>query len=53
MNEKIRPVISVIFAVCITAGFFLGKLDAAVFMTVASSAITWWYKTKDNEKTKQ
>ncbi len=50
MNEKVRPIITVIAVLGITAGFFIGKITSESYMTLMAVAVTWWFKTKDADK---
>lgn len=47
----VRPLISIIALVSLTAGFFLGKVSDDAFIGVAVFVVTWWYKSRDDEKT--
>lgn len=46
----VRPIVTLIFAVGITGGFFLGKIDAETFVPIAAMAISWWFTIRDTEK---
>ena len=46
----VRAVISLIFALGITIGFFLDKLPPEAFIGLAGVAIAWWYRSRDEEK---
>ena len=46
----IRPIISLLAAGGITAGFFLGLIPAEAYIGLAAVAITWWFKARDETK---
>ena len=49
-KEIVRPLISLIGVIGITAGFFLGKIGADAYLGIVAVAITWWFKSRDDEK---
>ncbi len=50
MNSSIvRAVIAIIFAIAVAVGFFVDKVSAEVFLTLAGSAITYFF-TKDTQE---
>ncbi len=46
----IRPIISLIAVLGITGGFFVGKIGTEAYLTIMAITITWWYKSRDDEK---
>jgi len=48
----VRPIISMIAVLGITAGFFLDKISTDAFIGIMAAAITYWYKSRDEEKLK-
>ena len=48
----IRPIISLIGMSGLTAGFFMGLIPSEAYVGVAAIAITWWFKSRDEEKLK-
>jgi len=48
--KYIRPAIIVILAISVTAGFFIGKIEAAVFVPFATGLIIFWFKARDSGK---
>lgn len=46
----VRPAISLIATLGITAGFFLGKISAEAYIGLMAVAITWWFRSRDEEK---
>ena len=46
--NRVNSVISILFALAITVGFFMGKIDDSTFMGIAGMAIVFFYpKNKD------
>ena len=52
LKGAVRPFIAIIFTLGMTAGFFLGKVEAVAYGTLAGVAITYWFKSRDEEKAK-
>jgi len=46
----VRPTLAGIFAIGITIGFFMDKIVSEAFIGIASVAITWWFKSRDENK---
>ena len=46
----IRPAISMIAMLTITAGFFLKMIPVEAYLPIATGVIVWWYKSRDDEK---
>lgn len=46
-----RPAISLIFAVGLTIFTAVGMIPWQVYTSLAGTAILWWYKNRDKEKT--
>lgn len=46
----IRPAISLIAVLGISAGFFLGMITAEAYVPLMAVAITWWFRARDEEK---
>ena len=53
MKDWFRPTIQGAIALIatsgLTAGFFMGLIDAQAYVGVIAVAITWWFKTKEAE----
>ena len=45
-----RPAITGILVAGLTAGFFMDKITAEVFVPLVAVAITWLFKSRDEEK---
>lgn len=50
MKEKVRPLIAILMTGGLIAGFFLKLVSPEAFIGIASVAITWFFKTRDEEK---
>lgn len=50
LKPWVRPFISVVAVCGITAGFFLGKIGADVYVPIMAIAITFWYQSREEEK---
>lgn len=48
-TKWVRPTIAVIFAVGVTVGFFMKLLTSEAYLPIAAVAITWWFKSRDEE----
>ena len=46
----IRPTISLLGMLGITAGFFMGKINAEAYILAVGVTVTYWYKSRDAEK---
>jgi len=46
----IRPVLSAIAMLGITAGFFQGKIETDTYLLIAAGTIAWWFKSRDEDK---
>ena len=46
----IRPVISLVGIGGLTAGFFLGKITAEAYVLAIGVTVTYWFKSRDEEK---
>ena len=46
----IRPAISLIGIIGITAGFFMGKITSEAYILAVGITVTYWYKSRDEEK---
>lgn len=49
----VRAAISLLFCIAIIAGFLLKFISSETFMAVAMVAITWWYRSRDVEKSEK
>ncbi len=48
----VRPSIAWLFALGVTAGFFTKLVPSEAYLPIAAAAITWWFKSRDEDKTK-
>ncbi len=48
----VRAIISLIAICGITWGFAVGKIQSEAYLTLMAVAVTWWFKSRDNEKDK-
>jgi len=46
----VRPAISLIGMLGITAGFFLGRINAEAYILAVGITVTYWYKSRDEAK---
>ena len=46
----IRPTISLIGLLGLTGGFFMGLIPPEAYVGIVAVAITWWFKSRDEEK---
>ena len=46
----VRPCTIVMLVAGVTAGFFIGKIDAVAFFGFATGLAVWWFKSRDQEK---
>lgn len=46
----VRALISIVGVLGITGGFFLDKIPAEAYIGIMAMAITWWFKSRDEEK---
>ena len=51
-KELTRPILSYVFAVGITVGFFMGKVPPEVYAPIATACIIFWFRARDEEKGK-
>jgi hypothetical protein len=42
----VRPIVTIVMAVAVVAGFFTGHIPADSFMTIAGTAILFWFATR-------
>ena len=47
-----RPAITSVLIGAFAAGFFIGKIPAEVFVPIVAVAVTWLFKSRDEEKGK-
>ncbi len=47
----VRPIITLIFAIVLSYGFLKGMVSAETYVPIAAVAITFWFVTRENEKT--
>jgi len=50
---QVRAALALMFAVAITAGFFMDKITQESFMALATMAIAWYYSKRDTEDKKK
>ena len=50
MKGMVRPIIAIMFALGMTVGFFMGKVEPVAYGTLAGVAITYWFKSRDDDK---
>jgi len=48
----IRPAISLVGILGLTAGFFMGKIGAEAYVGIIGVVVTFWFKSRDAEKDK-
>ena len=46
----IRPGVITLLAVVVSVGFFIGKIEAQVYVPFATGLIVYWFKSRDSEK---
>jgi hypothetical protein len=45
----VRSIIGVMAAGALTAGFFLNKVDGAIYVPTMIAAVAWWFNTANKE----
>ena len=53
MVKWIRPIVSLIAVIGITAGFFMRMVSTDAYIGLMAVAVTYWYKSRDEEKAKK
>ena len=46
----VRPLVTLLFACALVAGFWTGKIAPDVFVPIAAGCITWWFSQRDATK---
>ena len=46
----VRPFLAIIGMLGITIGFFDGKITAEAYILAVGITVTWWFKSRDEEK---
>lgn len=46
----VRPFITLVATVGITAGFFLKMVPVEAYLPIMGMTIAWWFKARDEEK---
>ncbi len=46
----LRPTLALISMLGVTVGFFIEKISPEAFLAIASVAITWFFKSRDEDK---
>ena len=42
----VRPVVTTVGFFAITAGFFLGKVPADIYVPMVTGMVTWWFASR-------
>jgi len=50
INTYVRPIITVALTAAFIYGFIVAAITADVFVPIASMVITWWFKSRDEQK---
>lgn len=50
INEMVRPAITLSLTAVFCYGFLAGMITADVFVPTAVSILTWWFKSREEEK---
>ncbi|KKM27352.1 hypothetical protein LCGC14_1575650 [marine sediment metagenome] len=45
----IRPTVIILLALAMVAGFWLDRIEAAVFVPFATGLIIYWFKSRDEK----
>ena len=51
-KENTRPGLSWAFGVAVIVFTGMGKIPIEAFITIATATIIWWFKSRDQEKSK-
>ncbi len=46
----VRPIITILGMAGVTAGFFLKMISPEAYLGIVTLAVTWWFKSRDEEK---
>ncbi len=46
----VRPLISLVAVLGITAGFFMDKITSDAYIGLMAVTVAWWFKSRDEEK---
>lgn len=50
LNDWVRPIITLSLTAVFCYGFVVNMITAEVFVPTAVSILTWWFKSRDEEK---
>lgn len=50
LSDYVRPIITLSLTAVFCWGFVVGMITAEVFVPTAVSILTWWFKSRDEEK---
>lgn len=50
LNDWVRPIITLSLTAVFCYGFLASMITADVFVPTAVSILTWWFKSRDEEK---
>lgn len=50
LNDWVRPIITLSLTAVFCYGFLAEMITAEVFVPTAVSILTWWFKSRDEEK---
>ena len=52
IRSLVRPLVTTIGFVAITAGFFMGKVPADIYVPMVTGMVTWWFASRSNQESK-
>lgn len=50
LQAVVRPIVTLLFAGAIVAGFFVGKISGEVFIGTAGSTVAYWYIQRERDR---
>lgn len=53
LQSAVRPIVTLLFAGAIVAGFFVGKISGEVFIGTAGSTVAYWFIQRERDKTRK
>jgi hypothetical protein len=50
LQAIVRPIVTLLFAGAIVAGFFVGKISGEVFIGTSGSTVAYWFIQREKEQ---
>lgn len=48
LRSATRPVMTIMVAVTICAGFLVGRIDAVAFLPIGLLVLNWWFRDRED-----